>query len=557
MNTTNLNRREWLTTAAATGTAVAFSTQLTSFAPAAVSAGRLAGGRLLLAIDDVSLPFRKNVGLYLSKPKVRPEPVLKPSPFGSGAPDDLAAHFYGTVLRDGGKFRMWYYACHWGKNPDWPARMMQQVATPAAGELFQGPLCYAESDDGITWRKPVLGQVLFKGSRENNALALPHTVVSGAIVIKDVDEADPARRYKMTYQFFPNYSVPLIAEYGKMPSVALAVSPDGLKWQVIGIPFRGQFVEPSSFIKHAGQYVIHYQAAGNLGGYVAEGGTPSGRTGVARVTYDFVHWPDALAETFALPEPEDPSKRGLGGDYDQVHLGVGGASFGNVCVGLYGLWHNAGNDKAFDRISCDFGLLVSNDGVKFREPVKGHRFLRREDSLVTPAPGQRFNTILCQANGILNVGDETRIYHGRWRNAGVGKALKHYYAEVALATLPRDRWGALGLNPGASEGTVWTAPITLDRAGCKVTLNAEGAQGIRVEIADHHFALLPKYSGNHAAAITAKDGLECAVQWPAGSLDALAGKTVRVRFHLTKGEHAEPRLYAAYVTCEIQPARQQ
>jgi hypothetical protein len=79
----------------------------------------------LLAIDDASLPLGKNVGLYLSKPNVRAEAVLKPSPFGSGAPDDLAAHFYGTVLQDGGKFRMWYYACHWGKNPDWSPRMMQ------------------------------------------------------------------------------------------------------------------------------------------------------------------------------------------------------------------------------------------------------------------------------------------------------------------------------------------------------------------------------------------------------------------------------------------------
>jgi hypothetical protein len=556
MNATELNRREWLTTAAATGAAVAFPTQLTPAVSATASSGRLGGNRLLLAIDDVSLPFRKNVGLYLSRPKVRPEPVLTPSPFGSGAPDDLAAHFYGTVLRDGHKFRMWYYACHWGKNPDWPPRMMQQVAKPPAGELFQGPLCYAESEDGIAWRKPVLGQVHFKGSRENNALALPHAVVSGAIVIKDIDELDPARRYKMTYQFFPNYSVPLIAEYGTMPSVALAVSPDGLKWQVIGIPFGGQFVEPSSFIKHAGQYVIHYQAAGSLGGYFAEGGTPSGRTGVARVTSDFVQWSDVLAEAFALPEPEDRSKRGLGGDYDQVHLGVGAASFGNVCVGLYGMWHNAENAKTFDRISCDFGLLVSNDGVKFREPVKGHRFLRRQDSLVTPVPGQHFNTILCQANGILNVGDETRIYHGRWRNAGGGDALRHYYAEVALATLPRDRWGALALNPGASEGAVWTAPITLDKAGGKVTLNAEGVQAISVEIADDRFALLPNYSGGHAGSLAAKDGLECAVQWAAGSLDALAGKTVRLRFHLTKGERAEPRLYAASLTCEKQPGKQ-
>ncbi len=327
--------------------------------------------------------------------------------------------------------------------------------------MFQGPLFYAESDDGITWTKPVLGQVLFKGSRENNALALPHTIVSGAIVIKDEEEPDPARRYKMTYQFFPNYSQPAIAEYGGQPSVALAVSPDGVTWKVIGIPFRDQFVEPSSFIKHAGKYVIHYQAAGNMGGYFAEGGTSSGRTGVARVTTDFAQWPDALAEAFALAEPEDQTKRGLSGDYDQAHLGVGAASLGNVCVGLYGLWHNAEFHKSFDQISCDFGLLVSNDGVKFREPVKGYRFLRREDSLVTPVPGHNFNTILCQANGILNVGEETRIYHGRWRNAdghNENDSLKHYYAEVALATLPRDRWGALGLNPGEHAGTVWTTP---------------------------------------------------------------------------------------------------
>ncbi|MBI5801638.1 MAG: hypothetical protein HZA92_13070 [Verrucomicrobia bacterium] len=507
----------------------------------------------LLAIDDASLPLRKNLGLYLSKPKVRAEAVLKPSSFGSGAPDDLAAHFYGTVLQDGDKFRMWYYACHWGKNPDWSPRLMQQVAKASYGPLYQGPLCYAESDDGITWKKPELGQVLFKGSSKNNALALPHTVVSGAIVIKDAADPNPARRYKMTYQFFPEFSQPTVAEYGRQPSVALAVSPDGLKWQVIGIPFRNQFVEPSSFVKHAGHYVIHYQAAGSLGGYFAEGGTSSGRTGVARITMDFARWPDALAEAFALAEPEDKSKRGLSGDYDQAHLGVGAASFGNVCVGLYGLWHNANFSQAFDQISCDFGLLVSNDGVKFREPVKGHRFLRREDSLVTPVPGRDFNTILCQANGILNVGDETRIYHGRWRNAAKRAEkddLKHYYAEVALATLPRDRWGALGLHPGANEGTVWTAPMTINKPGCEVTLNADGVQGMSVEIADGSFALLPEYSGANAGIVSAKDGLDCQVKWPKASLDALVGKTVRLRFQLKKGDHVEPRLFAAHVTVE-------
>ena len=52
-------------------------------------------------------------------------------------------------------------------------------------------------------------------------------------------------------------------------------------------------------------------------------------------------------------------------------MGVAPASFGNVCVGLYGLWHCA---PEFHDISCDFGLAISNDGLHFREPVKGRVF---------------------------------------------------------------------------------------------------------------------------------------------------------------------------------------
>ena len=64
---------------------------------------------VLLAIDDHALPLRDNVCLYLSKPALREEPVLKPERDNRNAPDQLAAHFYGTVIKDGDKFRMWYY----------------------------------------------------------------------------------------------------------------------------------------------------------------------------------------------------------------------------------------------------------------------------------------------------------------------------------------------------------------------------------------------------------------------------------------------------------------
>ncbi len=239
----------------------------------------------------------------------------------------------------------------------------------------------------------------------------------------------------------------------------------------------------------------------------------------------------------------------MSGAYDQVHLGVGAASFGNVCIGLYGLWHNADNTTAFDQISGDLGLLISNDGVHFREPVKGHRFLRRDESPARPVPGHSFPTVLCQGNGILNVGDETRIYHGRWRNAGAyakSDDVKYSSGEVALATLPRDRWGALGLNPDASEGTVCTDSMVLSADG-QVVLNADGTDGIRVEIVDERFTPLPAFSGDRAGRAVGSGGFDCAVVWPGGSVAALAGQTVRLRLRLTRGAHAEPRLFAIYV----------
>lgn len=99
--------------------------------------------------------------------------------------------------------------------------------------------------------------------------------------------APAAERYKMVYQFFPDQTEPVIPEYGTWPTMACAVSPDGLRWTVTAIPFVNRFVEQCSFIKHGDRYIVHSQ-----NGWRSEGGGGSGRTGVAHVSYDFEHWPD-------------------------------------------------------------------------------------------------------------------------------------------------------------------------------------------------------------------------------------------------------------------------
>ncbi len=77
----------------------------------------------------------------------------------------------------------------------------------------------------------------------------------------------------MVYQFFPEFSDPIIDEFGNKPTVALATSPDGICWSVADMPFINQFVEHSSFIKHDGKYIIHYHAMGTFAGHFSEGGT--------------------------------------------------------------------------------------------------------------------------------------------------------------------------------------------------------------------------------------------------------------------------------------------
>ncbi len=477
---------------------------------------------VLLAIDDVALPMRKNVCYYMVKPTVRPEPVLIPSRNSLLAPDFTATHFYGTVLRDGGHFRMWYYSISPAEKP---------------GDLLEGPICYAESADGLRWIKPRLGQVEFKGSRDNNALALPGRLTEAALVVKDVGDPDPARRYKMAYQE--------IQPHGRFYSLRTATSPDGLRWTAGPVSPIDEGLEPCAFYMFAGRYIVnaHFAPYG-----VSEGGFQAGRQGHAWFSLDFKRWLPESAASFALPEPADGKQRGLDKPYDQVHLGTAAFSYGNAMVGLYCVWHarpKSGDWFGEETTSGDFRLVISHDGLRFHEPVNGYTFLAGTNSPATPVPGKSLPTILCQANGILNVGDETWIYHGRWRNGVVEGG--DYYAEVGLATLPRDRWGALGLFPAKLEGTVWTFPVRLPADGCEVRVNAEGASGISVEIADENFECLPAFSGVNEGKPAAPGGLEVPVRWAGHSLSKLGAKTVRFRIHLRGSEKTTPRLFAMYL----------
>ena len=107
--------------------------------------------------------------------------------------------------------------------------------------------------------------------------------------------------------------------------------------------------------------------------------------------------------------------------------------------------------------------------------------------------------------GILNVGDQTRIYHGQWQNV-VLKAegvTAHLRAEIALATLPRDRWGVTGFNPGTDEGMGCSAVAELPSGGCKMFLNADTVSGQSASLPGNRSALFETDSARAGSGIIA------------------------------------------------------
>jgi hypothetical protein len=92
------------------------------------------------------------------------------------APWEGTGSGYHSVFQDGDIYRMYYKA--------WHLDVSEGKVDTAQHPLY---CCYAESDDGVKWRKPNLGLHEFRGSKENNI-----TFPSGPLGELNVDSGHPA-----------------------------------------------------------------------------------------------------------------------------------------------------------------------------------------------------------------------------------------------------------------------------------------------------------------------------------------------------------------------------
>jgi len=483
----------------------------------------------LFAFDDHSIPWRDNLKLTLVPATKHPaNPVLRCGPEGS--PDYAGATIYGTVLYIGGKFRMWYLG-----NPN-----RNSAGKPPA---LPRSMCYAESDDGIHWIKPELGLVEFNGSAKNNICPIESDPPSlGRVddflsVIHEPEEPDPSRRYKIAFISHPPFDEvrggrsKIGPQRGWNASIT-ATSADGLRWKVIGdrpMNSGGEPFEVSGLYRFKGCYY----ATGQL--FSPWTWQPDGRdVNNVMLVYrspDFTRWSRAHAFSFARPGQllGEPMKG------QRTHMGAGMWNRGNVLVGLYGQWHDGPPDNSkglavYRNVRIDLGLLVSNDGVHFREPVVDFKVIARGEQ------GDWDASCVLQGHAFANVGEQTYLWYSHWDCEFQDRS-----QEIGLATLRRDGFGYLSRKvhdaPGHCVTDLLAAP-----SGAQLHVNADNVSPdtpLVVELLDARDQPITDFSGANAARVT-NPGVRQAVSW---AQPLPASFSVKVGFP----ENGDARLYALYL----------
>lgn len=492
---------------------------------------------VFFAFDDHAIPWRDNLEFTPVQATKHPaNPVLRRGP--KGAPDHGHAILYGSVMHINGKFRMWYLG------------MFETEVKSGQAPGWWRPMCYAESEDGILWTKPQLNLVEFNGNTKNNICLIKSEVPALAkvndflTVLYEPHDPDPQRRYKCVYIAHPPFGdvrggrSKIGPDERRWGAFISATSADGLTWNVVGdrpMNAGGERFEVSGLYRFGNFYYANGQLISPWTWRMD--GSDIGRVMLSYRSSDFDHWSRAKALSFARPGQLTATP--VPGQ--QTHMGAGFWNRGNVLVGLYGMWQDAEKKPADGKywnegVSIDLGLIVSNDGIHFREPVPDHKVIPRGTK------GEWDDIALLQGHAFANVGDQTMMWYSHWDTGGKLKDM-----EIGLATMRRDGFGFLSRKVPDSAAHFVTAPFET-QGELKLFMNVEGvttAAPLTIELLDENDKPLPEFSGANAAHISKPD-TRSPVIWPAQKNGLLPDQR-KIAVRVNYPDQGEPKIFAVYV----------
>jgi len=455
------------------------------------SAPRDIGSRLELFVDDELIDRMTGLALVLHRP------VDQGVVFTYDAPWEREQSGYVGVFQDGDRFRMYYR----GHRPGLP-----EVA------------CLAESDDGIHWTRPGIGQFEFgsylidafgaqdaetlRFANENNIVHLGQ----GAhcfVVFKDTNPNAPAEeRYKAVGRGEDP------GRPGKPVLIAL-VSPDGIRWQRVQ---PGPIITAGSFDS---QNTAFWDAVlGKYVAYVRDGRPEFPRVRAIRraLSDDFRTWTD--------PEFLDYG----GAPWDQLYTNaiVPYPHAPHFYIGLPMRFvpESKGEGYPSGRGTSDGVFMSSRDGLHWDRRFM-EAFIRPGLDPDNWGDPHGNNT---PAWGLLETAPhEISVYWSVHYGQDTGSI-----PELRRGTIRKD--GFVSVNAPYAGGEFVTRPLVFTGSRLVLNYSTSAVGTVRVEIRNADGSAIPGYTLAECAQIYG-DHIERVVEWSSGSdVGRLAGTPVRLRF---------------------------
>ncbi len=453
----------------------------------------------------------------LQAEKFAGNPVLQPE--DPSAFDGARVFNSGTVMREAGKFRMWYggmgspdpnkpwwHWCKWG---------------------------YAESDDGMRWQRVDLGKAY-----PPDANSIPEVRAYMVNILREPDSVDPEMRYKQLEVYGLHYEREL-AQAGQVdPSDGsyhgrLWFSPDGVNWDSESIqvetPSRRflTFV-PTSLMRDDDEPDprMRYKA------YGFTSMTRCRRTVALMCSADGRTW--WMHPENSVIEPED---RGFpwvpSGPFSHAH---------DPAVFKYAGYYLAFYQYLDDPLGGGIEMAVSRDGVDFKLVFGEHTVIPRG------GPGEWDRGLLVASTPVVH-NNRIFLYYGgsdyRHESDGPFDAAKEDAMKICggLAILREDGFSCLRINEESEDGFLETIPLELPNVPLQIILNADCGDGhIVTELADAATGIpLPGYAFADCHPLQ-EDGTALAVRWAQNQF-ITPRLPLRIRIKLT-GTEKSPRLFS-------------
>lgn len=428
---------------------------------------------------------------------------------------------YGSILYD--QEESIYKAWAWGSGPPNVPGM-----TAEGGRAVY----YFVSDDGVQWERPCLDVV-----PDTNIVAAPdeepawpgYYELFG--VSKDLNENDPARRYKMGFLYYlRDYRGFEEAPFhpGQLRALGVAFSSDGTHWSPLEKHVSLATMDGTTFWFYdegRSRYVLYGRTKHIAPEVRARHGEDLffqrnhwGRAVKRSESEDFVTWtPNEGELILAVDALDDPG--------DEIY-GMSVFPYEGLYIGLVQIFHNYE-----DAVWLDVQLAVSRDSVHFQ------RLSDRTPFIPVGEVGawDRFNN--SPANSVpLRVDDELRFYYGG-RSYAHGGAYKGpdrglpdpspFRAGVGLGSVKLDRFAAMEAT--FEGGRLRTKPLLFE--GGQLHVNATVPFG-RLEVQALDLTGEPLPDAHGIVEMTEGTG----IAFPLSNLHRYAGQPVLLEFAIWNGQ---------------------